>query len=170
VKPGDEVSGVHAAKRRIGHSEGQTCFCLLYRLPGRKHLGAIREFRPVGLEDLPAIKKMGGKEICQTPVNQHLGNSSVRNAGGRVGPTLSGTNQPARCAKAKWNCGLKYRLTRRSTRKEKTAMAEKAIIAYEEGAVLDMIKSILDVLKDFSEEDLKAWVKDQYPDPEEIYG
>uniref|UniRef100_A0A6H1ZPC2 Uncharacterized protein n=1 Tax=viral metagenome TaxID=1070528 RepID=A0A6H1ZPC2_9ZZZZ len=49
-------------------------------------------------------------------------------------------------------------------------MAEKAIIAYEEGAVLDMIKSILDVLKDFSEEDLKAWVKDQYPDPEEIYG
>lgn len=48
-------------------------------------------------------------------------------------------------------------------------MPEKVVLAYEEGVVVDFLREMLDVLNKFDPDELKAWVRETYPDPDEVY-
>jgi hypothetical protein len=54
-------------------------------------------------------------------------------------------------------------------KERKKKMPEKVVLAYEEGVVVDFLREMLDVLNKFDPDELKAWVRETYPDPDEVY-
>jgi pyruvate formate-lyase activating enzyme-like uncharacterized protein len=55
-------------------------------------------------------------------------------------------------------------------RKEAMKMPEKVVFGYEASVVEALIRDILDLIKNFDEDELKAWIKETYPNPDEVYG
>jgi hypothetical protein len=55
-------------------------------------------------------------------------------------------------------------------RKGVSKVPEKVVFGYEASVVEAFIRDLLDLIKNFDEDELKAWIKETYPSPEEVYG